>query len=286
MKSSVTVVISFCLALALAWATGQAGQVVANWPVMVWLVLFAFAVQWLVFFHSWRAQTDRFFDATGSATYILGTMLALLLVDHLAPRGWLLAAMVILWAGRLGTFLFLRTRRSGGDSRFAEILPNPLRLFSVWTIQGLWVSVTALAAWTGITAAADAPLGWLTWLGCGVWALGWGLELVADAQKSRFRRDPANRGEFIRSGVWRWSRHPNYFGEIVLWTGVSLVAIPVLRGWQWLAVSSPLFVTLLLTQVSGIPLLEKQADQRWGGRSDYQDYKARTSVLVPWPPRR
>jgi len=104
---------------------------------------------------------------------------------------------------------------------------------------------------------------------------------MADAQKSRFKADPGNRGKFIQSGLWSRSRHPNYFGEIVLWTGVMIIALPVLQGWQWVALVSPLFVILLLTRVSGVPLLEKKADQAWGGQPEYEAYKKQTPVLIP-----
>jgi len=114
--------------------------------------------------------------------------------------------------------------------------------------------------------------------------VGIGLEATADAQKSRFRADPANKGHFIHSGIWSWSRHPNYFGEILLWVGVAIVALPVLRGWQWVTLISPVFVALLLLRVSGVPMLEKAADDKWGGQADYEAYKSRTSVLVPRPP--
>jgi steroid 5-alpha reductase family enzyme len=107
---------------------------------------------------------------------------------------------------------------------------------------------------------------------------------VSDAQKNRFRADPANRGKFIQTGLWAWSRHPNYFGEIVLWIGVAIIALPVLRGWQYLTLISPVFVTLLLTRVSGVPMLERRADEKWGGQEDYEAYKARTPVLIPRPP--
>ena len=129
-------------------------------------------------------------------------------------------------------------------------------------------------------------MGLLTAIGLLVWVLGFGMEATADAQKSRFRADPANKGRFIHTGLWAWSRHPNYFGEITLWIGVAIVALPVLRGWQWVTLISPLFVILLLTRVSGVPLLEKSADERWGGEPDYEAYKAGTPVLVPRPPRR
>ncbi len=107
---------------------------------------------------------------------------------------------------------------------------------------------------------------------------------VVDGQKSAFRKDPANKGNFINVGLWAWSRHPNYFGEIVLWTGIAIIAIPVLQGWQWATLISPVFVAFLLIKVSGIPLLEVKADERWGGQDDYEDYKRKTPVLVLKPP--
>ena len=116
-----------------------------------------------------------------------------------------------------------------------------------------------------------------------IWAAGFAIEATADVQKSRFRADPANRGAFIHTGLWAWSRHPNYFGEIVLWIGVAVIALPVLQGWQYVTLISPLFVILLLTRVSGVPLLEKRADEKWGGQDDYEAYKRRTPVLVILP---
>lgn len=129
------------------------------------------------------------------------------------------------------------------------------------------------------------PLGWPTALGLAVWVCGFSIEVVADRQKSRFRDSPGNATACITSGLWAWSRHPNYFGEILLWCGVAIVAAPVLSGWQWVTLISPVFVALLLTQASGIPMLEKSADDRWGTDADYQAYKARTPILMLRPPR-
>ena len=121
--------------------------------------------------------------------------------------------------------------------------------------------------------------------GIAIWSVGFVIEVVADRQKSNFKADPSNEGEFIDTGLWAWSRHPNYFGEITLWLGMAVLAVPVLSGWQWVTLVSPLFVTLLLTRVSGIPMLEKRADDRWGSDPDYRRYKEQTPVLIPRPPR-
>jgi steroid 5-alpha reductase family enzyme len=114
-----------------------------------------------------------------------------------------------------------------------------------------------------------------------VWVIGFTIEVAADVQKSRFNSDPTNKGRFVRDGLWSRSRHPNYFGEIVLWIGVAIIALPILQGWQWVALLSPIFVTLLLTRVTGIPLLEMKADKKWGGQPDYEAYKQATPVLIP-----
>jgi len=119
-----------------------------------------------------------------------------------------------------------------------------------------------------------------------VWLIGFGIEVIADRQKSAFNSMPANKGKFIHTGLWAWSRHPNYFGEIVLWIGVAIIALPVLQGWQWVTLISPIFIILLLTRLSGVPLLEKRADEKWGGQPDYEAYKAGTSVLIPMPPKK
>ncbi|MEM9656608.1 MAG: DUF1295 domain-containing protein, partial [Actinomycetota bacterium] len=110
-------------------------------------------------------------------------------------------------------------------------------------------------------------------------------EVVADRQKSTWRADPANAGTFITGGLWSWSRHPNYFGEFLLWVGIAIIAIPVLQGWQYLTLLSPVFVYVLLNRISGVPLLERKADRKWGGQEDYETFKANTPVFFLRPPR-
>ena len=117
------------------------------------------------------------------------------------------------------------------------------------------------------------------------WVSGFAIEVIADQQKKKFRRESKNKGKFIHTGLWAWSRHPNYFGEIILWIGVAVIALPVLSGWRWVALISPIFVTILLTRISGIPILERRAETQWGGKDDYKTYAANTPMLLPRPPK-
>ena len=268
----------------IAWAGSQGGATVGGIPIFALCVGLAFLIQWLAFIPAYLLQTEKFLDLTGSITYILVVLIAVLLSPMVDGRSILLVALVVVWAVRLGTFLFRRIQKAGKDARFDEIKPSFIRFLNFWTIQGLWVTITVGAALAAITTSTRKGLDLFAVAGFLVWVFGFALEAVADAQKSRFRADPANKGNFIQTGLWAWSRHPNYFGEILLWIGVAIIALPVLRGWQWVTLISPLFVTFLLTRVSGVPMLEKRADEKWGGQEDYEAYKARTPVLIPRPP--
>jgi steroid 5-alpha reductase family enzyme len=264
-----------------ALAGSQGGATLGGFPVFGLVVALAFLIQWLAFIPAYILQTEKFYDLTGSLTYLSITLIAVFFSDGADARALLLAALVIVWAARLGTFLFSRIRKAGKDDRFDEIKPSFIRFLNAWTIQALWVTFTASAALIGITTAARKDLDLFALIGFLIWLAGFAIEVIADAQKSRFNADPANKGKFIRTGLWSRSRHPNYFGEILLWVGVLIITLPVLHGWQWVALISPLFVAFLLTRVSGIPLLEKKADAKWGGQAEYEEYKKNTPVLIP-----
>ena len=265
----------------LAFAGSDGGAVVGAIPVFALAVAAAFLIQWVAFIPAFLSQTEKYYDLTGTLTYTAITLMILLATPGIDARSLLLAVMVLAWTLRLGIFLFRRVSKAGKDDRFDEIKPSFVRFLNVWTIQGLWVTFTAAAAWVAMTSANQVSLDGFALVGFIVWGIGFGLEIVADQQKARFNGDPANKGKFISTGLWSRSRHPNYFGEILLWLGVAIVALPVLQGWQWVMLISPLFVALLLIKVSGIPLLVKKSELKWGGRHDYESYKKSTPVLIP-----
>lgn len=273
------------IALAVSFAGSWTGESTAGVRVFAICAAIAFAMQWVAFIPAYIARTEHFFDLTGSATYITLAVVGLSAAGNWEPRSLIIAGLVIVWAMRLGSFLFLRVRASGSDRRFDDLKRDFLSFFMTWTLQGMWVLLTFAAGLAAMTSSDPEPLEWIAFVGIAIWAIGFGIEAVADSQKRSFRKDPANSDKFITRGLWAWSRHPNYFGEIVLWVGIAVIAAPALTGWQWVTMVSPLFVIVLLTRVSGIPLLEERARKRWGDDPEYRAYRATTPALLPRPPR-
>ena len=280
----ISIAIATMIGALISWAGSDGGDRFGALPIFALCGALAFAINWAAFVPAVIKQTEHYYDLTGGITYITVTIVAVLLSSPLDLRSAIVAGMVLFWSIRLASFLFTRISRAGKDSRFDNIKNRPLRFFLAWTLQGLWVLLTAACALAAITGGNREPLGIISSVGIAIWTIGILIEIVADQQKSAFRADPANKGKFINTGLWAWSRHPNYFGEIVLWTGMAIVAVPVLQGWQWATLISPVFVFFLLTRVSGVPMLEKAADERWGGQDDYEAYKQNTPVLVMKPP--
>ena len=284
-RSVIGIVVAILIGTLVALA-GSDGSTTIGWmPVFALCAVLAYAINWLVFIPSNQRKTEHYFDLTGSATYLTVVAVAVLLGADLDARAVIAAVMVAVWALRLGSFLFRRVRRDGRDGRFDEIKVDPLRFFMTWTLQGLWVLLTVAAALAIITSVERETIGWVGIVGIVVWVAGFAIEVVADRQKSAFKQDPANEGRFITTGLWAWSRHPNYFGEIVLWIGMAIMAVPILSGWRWVVLISPVFVILLLTRVSGIPMLETRAEKRWGEDQEFQAYTSDTPMLIPRPPR-
>jgi steroid 5-alpha reductase family enzyme len=284
-ESSVAIPGATLLAAAVAWAGSQNGIRVGDLPLFAVAAAFAFIIQWVVFVPSYRAQTEHYYDLTGSLTYLTLVIATLLLTGSFDARSIVLTLLVSVWALRLGSFLFLRIKQQAVDTRFDAIKPSFNRFLMAWTLQGLWVFLTLSVALAAMTTTAPTQLGLAGFVGMALWAAGFAIEVVSDRQKRLFRQDPANAGRYITTGLWAWSRHPNYFGEILLWLGIALIALPALSGWQYVTLISPVFVYLLLTRISGIPPLESRAEERWGDDPEFRAYKARTPVLFPRPSR-
>ena len=281
MKKLIFILLAVGLPLGVATLANPTGLTLAGWPAVTALALGAFGIQWLAFTPARLFKTERFYDLTGSITYIAVTLAAISAAAAPSGAQWLIAIMIFLWAGRLGSFLFRRIHAAGGDQRFDHIKVSSSRFFVAWTLQGAWVVMTSCAALTAILSGEQTAVGAIYVIGAVMWLAGFAIEVIADQQKSRFRADPANAGRFINVGLWARSRHPNYFGEILLWAGIAVMAIPYLSGTQWVVMLSPLFVYVLLTRMSGIPTLVRRGEELWGDDPAYQTYVANTPRLLP-----
>ncbi|MCY3688576.1 MAG: DUF1295 domain-containing protein [Gammaproteobacteria bacterium] len=281
-KAIVFTIIALLLGAGIGLAGSQGSAAWGELPLFAIAGIVIYLVHWLVFIPSWIYQTEHYFDLTGSITYLSALGTVAVLHPALDTRGLVLCLLIAIWAIRLGSFLFARVKRAGGDSRFDPIKINFFRFLLTWTLSGTWVYVTMAAGLAAVTSADSIGLDAFFTAGLALWLAGFAFEVTADTQKTRFRADPANEGKFINSGLWSISRHPNYFGEIVLWIGIAVIAFPALSGWQFVTLISPVFVIFLLTRVSGINMLERAGKQRWGDNPDYQAYLDSTPALVPY----
>jgi len=284
--AAISIIISLVIALSLINAGSQGSIIVNELPLFAICAPIGFLLHWTFFIPSYALKTDHYFDLIGSTSYIATVITAAMLSPSLDMRGMIISGMIIIWAIRLGLFLFTRIKQDGKDVRLDVIKTKFIRFLNLWTLGGLWVLVTMGAGLAAITSTISLEIGIIGYIGIGLWIFGFMVEVMADSQKRQFRKDPNNKGRFISTGVWSWSQHPNYFGEITLWFGIALLAYPVLSGWQLATLISPVFVYLLLTKVSGINLLDDIAQERWGSDPEYLDYTRRTSKLILSPPKK
>ena len=278
MKALINLLISlvvFFIAISIAAATG-----IEN---VLRVVILAFLIQWVAYIPAYVFQTEKFYDLTGSLTYLSVTWYALILASgdfaNANLANTVIVLLISLWALRLGSFLFMRIHKDGEDKRFRTIKSSATQFFMTWTLQGLWVSLCSMCALTAISSDSGVVVNALFYFGLGLFVLGFSTEIVADNQKSKFRSFPENRDKFITTGLWAKSRHPNYFGEIVLWAGIAVMSFSSLEGWQYLTLISPIFTYILLVYVSGVRMLEARADKKWGHDENYKRYKSNTPVL-------
>jgi steroid 5-alpha reductase family enzyme len=247
-------------------------------PVLQNVILYIFLIQWVLFIPAYLFKTEKFYDLAGSSTYIFAV--SYILYDSSQNlTNLILGTAIIIWAVRLGSFLFFRIKKAGEDKRFKEIKQSPTRFFLAWSLQGMWVSMCSLCALTALSTENGVVLNGYLYLGFGLFLTGFLIEIIADKQKSKFRSNLDNKDKFINTGLWSKSRHPNYLGEIILWLGISIMSISSLSGLQYLTLVSPLFTYLLLVYVSGVRLLEESGNKKWGHLNSYKEYVKNTPVL-------
>ena len=280
--------IALCILTAylVAIAASVDGVFLSGIPIILLCAVVSFVTHWMIAAPSLITSSEKYFDFTGMVAtllVVLTAMFALLSSGAEASiRSVFVASFVSVWTLRLGIFLYKRIVKAGEDIRFRDIKKSLPKFLMTWTLSALWVFLTTVNAITLIALNPLEPIGIFFIMGALLWLLGFGFEVIADRQKKYFSEQPKNEGRFITQGLWSVSRHPNYFGEIILWAGIAIISLPFLSGWQYVTLVSPVFVFLLLTRISGLPFLEDKAEKKWGEDKDYIEYKKRTPILVPF----
>jgi len=246
-------------------------------------VIISFLLQWTLFIPAYFFQTEKFYDISGSINYI--SIVIYIYYNNYITHGFnlgnlILSFLIFLWATRLGIFLFLRIQNDGEDKRFRSIKPSPAKFFMTWTLQATWVSICSLCALTGISSDSGIIINNLFFIGLTFFVIGFFIEVVADSQKTKFRKNPKNKNTFINSGLWAYSRHPNYLGEIFIWIGISVISFSSLFNLQFATLISPIFTYVLLVYVSGVRLLEASGKEKWGHLKSYKEYIKKTPRLL------
>ncbi len=286
-KDYVNIVVVFIMGYLVSLAGSQNGATFNGVPILFICFIASFIIHWVAFIPAYYFRTEKFYDITGTFAYLsILTVASVLpyysLKEPLHIRSIIIIILITMWALRLGIFLFIRVLKAGEDQRFREPKQNFSIFLVWWNTSALWVFLTSANALTMIINNVVVYNDFYFFIGLLLWIVGFTFESISDEQKRRFKKDITNKNKFINKGLWSISRHPNYFGEILLWFGIAIITFPTLEGLQYITLISPLFILLLLTKVSGINLLEEIADKKWGGESEYELYKKHTPVLFPF----
>ena len=269
-------VLSFAISYGIAHLTGSV--IVKN------AVLLAYVIHWIAYIPAYLFQTEKFYDLTGSVTYLSVVWFVFLSTYQSISLNFgnlILVLLISIWTIRLGLFLFMRIHKAGEDKRFRTIKTSASQFFMTFTISGLWVTLCSMCALVAISSPEGLVMNALTYVGIILFIIGFGIEIVADNQKTAFRSIEANKDSFITSGLWSKSRHPNYFGEVLLWFAIAVISFSSLEGLQLITLISPVFTYILLVYISGVRMLEDMNDKKWADDEQYKSYKKNTPMLFP-----
>ena len=269
-------VLSFAISYGIAHLTGSV--IVKN------AVLLAYVIHWIAYIPAYVFQTEKFYDLTGSVTYLSVVWFVFLSTYQSISLNFgnlILVLLISIWTIRLGLFLFMRIHKAGEDKRFRTIKTSASQFFMTFTLSGLWVTLCSMCALVAISSPEGLVMNALTYVGIILFIIGFGIEIVADNQKTAFRSIEANKDSFITSGLWSKSRHPNYFGEVLLWFAIAVISFSSLEGLQLITLISPVFTYILLVYVSGVRMLEDMNDKKWADDEQYKSYKKNTPMLFP-----
>ena len=269
-------VLSFAFSYGIAHLTGSV--IVKN------AVLLAYVIHWIAYIPAYVFQTEKFYDLTGSVTYLSVVWFVFLSTYKSISLNFgnlILVLLISIWTIRLGLFLFMRIHKAGEDKRFRSIKTSASQFFMTFTLSGLWVTLCSMCALVAISSPEGLVMNALTYIGIILFIIGFGIEIIADNQKTAFRSIEANKDSFITSGLWSKSRHPNYFGEVLLWFAIAVISFSSLEGLQLITLISPVFTYILLVYVSGVRMLEDMNDKKWADDEQYKSYKKNTPMLFP-----
>ena len=283
--TTIVVTSVFIIVFLMVRAVGNNSVILNEYSAVLYCAVICIGIQWVAWIPASIGKTERYYDLTGGLTYLTVVGFSLWAGSQSETpslRELIVSLLVVIWSLRLSFFLYLRIHRTGKDGRFDQLKTSPIRFLVPWTLQGLWVFLTMIVVIVINSQADSAPaLGIWDGIGLSIWILGFGIETIADNQKKAFNTEPNNQGKWIDSGLWSYSRHPNYLGEILLWTGIAFFGISCFTGLERVAWISPIFIYILLTKVSGTPILDKRALEKWGDDPEYQKYRDNTPALIP-----
>ena len=243
-----------------------------------------FATQVIGFIPSFYLKTEKYYDLFGGLTFVFSVLIMMFLkfrkTNDLSIREIILALSVLFWTMRLSFFLFQRVKRVGKDERFDRYKYSFSKFLLAWMTQGLWVFMCLFPTLIVFSSPTNSEIIYL-FLGGLIYLVGLIIEIIADYQKTVHNKLNNQERKFISSGLWSRSRHPNYFGEFLIWTGITIICFPVFSVFKYLSLITPIFIYFLLNYISGVNLLEERAKEKWGNNPEYVEYLKTTPKFFP-----